>query len=136
VLFATILASSMAFIDGTALNVAMPALQASLRASGASLLWIINGYALMLASGILVGGSLGDHYGRKRIYMLGILVFAGASPPAGLDPATAAQVRTAIRLALVDVFRVIALVCAGLAWLSAGLAWLTVDNRLLTPPAN
>jgi EmrB/QacA subfamily drug resistance transporter len=88
VLFATILASSMAFIDGTALNVAMPALQANLRASGASLLWIINGYALMLASGILVGGSLGDHYGRKRVYVLGILIFAGASLLCGLAPST------------------------------------------------
>ena len=61
VLFATILASSMAFIDGTALNVAMPALQASLRASGASLLWIINGYALMLAS-----GTMGGLFGLQR----------------------------------------------------------------------
>jgi EmrB/QacA subfamily drug resistance transporter len=88
VLFATILASSMAFIDGTALNVAMPALQASLHAKGASLLWIVNGYALMLASGMLVGGSLSDHYGRKRIYMLGILIFAGASLLCGLAPNT------------------------------------------------
>src|SRR6266542_992970 len=88
VLIATILASSMAFIDGTALNVALPALQASLHASGASLLWIINGYALMLASGILVGGSLGDHYGRKRVYILGILIFAGASLLCGMAPNT------------------------------------------------
>jgi MFS family permease len=56
-----------------------------------------------------------------------------AAPPAGLDAATTAQVRLAIRLALVDVFRVVMLVCAGLAWISAGLAWVTVDNRLVTP---
>jgi MFS family permease len=57
ILTATILASSMAFIDGTALNVALPALQASLQASGAGLMWIINAYLLMLAALILVGGS-------------------------------------------------------------------------------
>jgi EmrB/QacA subfamily drug resistance transporter len=86
VLFATVLASSMAFIDGTALNVALPALQKDLQATGVDLLWIINAYALPLASGILVGGSLGDHYGRKRIYMLGISLFAGASLVCGLAP--------------------------------------------------
>jgi MFS family permease len=56
----------MAFIDGTALNVALPALQASLHASGAELLWILNAYLLMLAALILVGGSLGDKWGRKK----------------------------------------------------------------------
>src|SRR5439155_950528 len=86
VLFATILATSMSFIDGTALNVALPALQKDLQATGVDLLWIINAYALLLASGILVGGSLGDHYGRKRVYMLGISLFAGASLVCGLAP--------------------------------------------------
>ncbi|MCZ7543642.1 MAG: MFS transporter [Anaerolineae bacterium] len=85
-LFATILASSMAFIDGSALNVALPALQVDLGATGAQLLWIVNGYLLMLASLILVGGSLGDRFGRKRVFGVGIAVFAGASFACGLAP--------------------------------------------------
>lgn len=86
VLFATILASSMAFIDGSALNVALPALQADLAASGKELLWIVNAYMLLLSSLLLTGGSLGDRYGRKKVFMLGIAVFALASTAAGLAP--------------------------------------------------
>jgi EmrB/QacA subfamily drug resistance transporter len=85
-LVATILASSMAFIDGTALNVALPALQKELHADGAQLLWIVNAYLLVLAALILLGGSLGDHYGRKRIFSLGIMIFATASLACGLAP--------------------------------------------------
>ena len=88
VLFATIAASSMAFIGGSALNVALPAIQRELGASGADLLWIVNSYALLLASLILVGGSLGDHYGRKRIYAIGIVVFMGTSFICGIAPTT------------------------------------------------
>src|SRR3954463_13797526 len=79
VLFATILASSMAFIDGSALNVALPALQADLQARGTDLLWIVNAYALILAALLLVGGALGDRFGRKRVFMSGIALFASAS---------------------------------------------------------
>src|SRR5262245_17969011 len=79
VLFATVLASSMAFIDSSALNVALPALQADLGASGTELLWILNIYALFVAALLLVAGSLGDRFGRKRVYMIGIAVFCGAS---------------------------------------------------------
>src|SRR5258706_6860465 len=86
ILFASILASSMAFIDGSALNVALPALQADLRASGAQLLWIVNAYLLMLAALILVGGSLGDKLGRKRIFMIGIGLFMLASLASGVSP--------------------------------------------------
>ena len=86
ILTATILASSMAFIDGSALNVALPAMQASLGASGADLLWIINAYLLMLAALILVGGSLGDRLGRKKIFMIGIAIFGVASLASGLAP--------------------------------------------------
>src|SRR5260370_21555707 len=89
VLFATILGASMVFIDSTALNVVLPALQRDLHATGTDLLWISNAYTLLLASGILVGGSLGDHYGRKRVYMLGIALFAAASAVAGLAPTAA-----------------------------------------------
>jgi EmrB/QacA subfamily drug resistance transporter len=76
----------MAFIDGTALNVALPALQKELHADGAQLLWIVNAYLLTLAALILLGGSLGDHYGRKRIFTLGIVIFALASLACGLAP--------------------------------------------------
>jgi len=86
VLGATILASSMAFIDSTALNVILPSLQNSLNARGTDLFWILNAYLLMLASFILVGGSLGDKLGRKRIYMLGIMLFILASSACGLSP--------------------------------------------------
>lgn len=75
VLVATILASSMAFIGGTALNVALPALQRDLNVQGSQLLWIVNAYMLFLSALILVGGSLGDHYGRKRVFAIGIIAF-------------------------------------------------------------
>lgn len=86
VLTATILASSMAFIDSTALDIALPALQADLDASGKQLLWIVNAYLLLLSSLILAGGSLGDRFGRKRIFRLGILTFTAGSLAAGLAP--------------------------------------------------
>ena len=81
-----ILASSMAFIDGTALNVVLPALQRSLQATGADLFWLLNAYLLMLASLILIGGALGDKLGRKKIFMVGIFVFIAGSAACGLAP--------------------------------------------------
>ena len=86
VLFSTILASSMAFIDSSALNVALPTLQEDLQTSGAQLLWIVNTYLLMLAALILVGGSLGDKLGRKKVFMLGISLFILASLACGFTP--------------------------------------------------
>jgi EmrB/QacA subfamily drug resistance transporter len=88
VLIAAILASSMAFIDSTALNVALPALQNDLGASGADLLWIVNAYLLLLGALMLLGGSLGDHLGRKRMFGAGIALFAGGSLVSGLAPNT------------------------------------------------
>jgi EmrB/QacA subfamily drug resistance transporter len=86
VLTGTILASSMAFIDGTALNVALPSLQEGLHATGGQLLWVINGYLLMLAAFILAGGSLGDRLGRRKVFMSGIALFSLASLACGLSP--------------------------------------------------
>ncbi|GGB01228.1 MFS transporter [Puia dinghuensis] len=86
VLVSTILASSMAFIDGTALNVVLPALQKGLNATGADLFWILNAYLLVLAALILVGGSLGDRLGRKRVYMIGISIFLLGSAACGVAP--------------------------------------------------
>jgi EmrB/QacA subfamily drug resistance transporter len=86
VLFAAILASSMAFIDSTALNVALPAIQSALGATGTQVLWVANGYNLTLASLILVGGSLGDRFGRRKVYAAGILLFTAASIFCGASP--------------------------------------------------
>src|SRR2546423_6156998 len=84
ILAATILASSMAFIDGTVVNVALPALQSSLNATAVDLQWVIEAYSLLLSALLLVGGSLGDHYGRRRGFLIGIALFASASAACGL----------------------------------------------------
>lgn len=96
VLFSTILASSMAFIDTSALNVALPALQDDLQASGVQLLWIVNAYLLMLAALILVGGSLGDRLGRKKVFMIGISLFVLASLACGFAPTTEFLIRARV----------------------------------------
>jgi EmrB/QacA subfamily drug resistance transporter len=79
VLIATILASSMAFIDGTVVNVALPALQNALHASATNIQWVVEAYALLLASLLLLGGSLGDRYGRRKVFLSGVLLFATGS---------------------------------------------------------
>src|SRR4051812_21642957 len=84
ILAATILASSMAFIDGTVVNVALPALQTNLNATATDVQWVVESYALFLSALLLVGGSLGDHYGRRRIFLLGVAIFAVASAACGL----------------------------------------------------
>ena len=81
-----ILASAMAFIDGSALNVVLPALQKDLDATGTDLFWLLNSYLLMLAALILPGGSLGDRLGRKKIFMIGIAVFMLGSAASGFAP--------------------------------------------------
>jgi EmrB/QacA subfamily drug resistance transporter len=86
VLTATILASSMAFIDSTAVNVALPALQRDLGATVAGVQWVVEGYALLLAALILVGGALGDSYGRRAMFGAGVALFALASAACGLAP--------------------------------------------------
>lgn len=85
VMVATILASAMAFIDGTALNVVLPALQQNLNASGADLFWVLNSYLLMLASLILIGGAMGDKLGRKKVFMGGIVLFIIGSAACGIS---------------------------------------------------
>lgn len=86
VLAATILGSSMVFIDGTVVNIALPALQSSLNATVVDAQWVVEAYALFLAALLLAGGSLGDHFGRKRIYSIGVVLFALASAWCGLAP--------------------------------------------------
>jgi EmrB/QacA subfamily drug resistance transporter len=84
VLAATILGSSMAFIDGTVVNVALPVIQERLGASVGGAQWIVEAYALGLASLLLVGGALGDRMGRRRIFVAGVALFAMASAACGL----------------------------------------------------
>jgi EmrB/QacA subfamily drug resistance transporter len=78
-LIATIIASSMTFIDGTVVNVALPALQNELHATITDVQWVIETYALFLGALILVGGALGDQLGRKKIFLLGVVAFTAAS---------------------------------------------------------
>ena len=85
VLVATILGASMAYIDGTAVNVALPVLQEQLDATISDMQWVIEAYALFLASLILVGGALGDRYGRRLIYGIGIALFAISSVLCGIS---------------------------------------------------
>src|SRR3989454_5318908 len=86
ILAATILGSSMAFIDGTVVNVALPALQSALRANLAEVQWVVESYALFLAALLLIGGSMGDQYGRRRIFVAGVVLFSVASALCGLAP--------------------------------------------------
>lgn len=85
-LAATILGSSMVFIDSTAVNVALPALQKSLDATIAEVQWIVEAYILTLSALMLVGGALGDRYGRRLVFSIGIASFAAASVWCGLAP--------------------------------------------------
>src|SRR6266496_2748881 len=79
ILAATILGSSMAFIDSTVVNVALPALQASFRATVVDVQWVVESYGLFLGALILVGGSLGDLFGRRLMFVAGVIIFALAS---------------------------------------------------------
>ena len=84
ILAATILGSSMAFIDGTVVNVALPALQRSFQATVLDVQWVVESYALFLAALLLVGGSMGDRFGRRRVFCWGVASFALASVGCGL----------------------------------------------------
>ncbi|MEV6053879.1 MFS transporter [Streptomyces sp. NPDC052107] len=84
ILFTTVLGSSMALLDSTVVNVALPRIGDDLGASLSALQWTVNAYMVTLAGLILLGGSLGDHYGRRKIFMLGVVWFAAASLLCGL----------------------------------------------------
>ncbi|WP_174535388.1 MFS transporter [Micromonospora chalcea] len=83
-LLAAILASGMVFLDSTVVNVALPRLGAELDATVSGLQWTVNGYLLMLAAFVLLGGALGDRFGRRRVFLLGVVWFAVASVLCGL----------------------------------------------------
>ncbi len=82
----TILGSSMAFIDGTVVNVALPALQSALGATISEIQWVVEAYALFLAALLLAGGALGDLYGRRKVFAAGVVLFSAASAWCGLAP--------------------------------------------------
>src|SRR5256886_10937386 len=83
ILTATILGSSLAFIDGTVVNVALPAVQANFHATLVDVQWVVESYGLLLGALILVGGSLGDLFGRRLIFAIGVAIFALASAGCG-----------------------------------------------------
>ena len=84
ILIATILGSSLAFIDSTVVNVALPAMQANFHATVVDIQWVVESYGLFLGALILVGGALGDLMGRRLIFVIGVAIFAGASAACGL----------------------------------------------------
>ena len=86
VLAATILGSSLAFIDGSVVNVALPAIQVDLRAGTAAMQWVVDAYLLPLGALVLLGGALGDRMGRVRVFVAGVVLFTGASLSCGLAP--------------------------------------------------
>ena len=86
VLAAAVLGSALAFLDATVVTIALPAVGADLGAGTAALTWVVNGYALTLAALVLLGGALGDRYGRRRVLVVGVTVFALASAACGLAP--------------------------------------------------
>ncbi len=88
-LIVAILGSSMAFVDGTVVNVALPVIQRGLDAGVDAAQWIVEAYALLLASLVLVGGALGDRLGRRRVFVAGVAIFALASAACGLAPSAA-----------------------------------------------
>ncbi len=96
VLLAAVLGSALAFIDATVVNIALPRIGADLGADAAGLQWIINGYTLTLSSLILLGGSLSDMFGRRRIFVFGVSWFAVASLLCGLAPTVEALVAARI----------------------------------------
>src|SRR6201990_2492144 len=83
VLTATIFGSSMAFIDSTVVNVALPALQAEFHSTVVDVQWVVESYGLFLGALILVGGSAGDLFGRRFIFVVGVSIFAAASADCG-----------------------------------------------------
>src|SRR4051812_919084 len=85
-LIASILGSSMAFIDGSVVNVALPSIQADLGGGLATQQWVVDAYLLTLGSLILVGGSLGDIFGESRVFAIGVASFAGASLLCAIAP--------------------------------------------------
>ena len=88
ILLATLLTSSTAFLMGTAVSVALPTIQSHFDANVSGIQWVVNAQLLSLAALLLIGGSLGDHYGRKRVLITGILIFAAGAVLSGVAAGT------------------------------------------------
>src|SRR5215469_10582509 len=86
VLAITVLGSGIAALDATVVNIALPAIGRDFHAGVAALQWVMNGYTLTLAAFLLLGGSLGDRFGRRKVYLIGIVWFTLASAACGLAP--------------------------------------------------
>src|SRR6202022_1372236 len=86
VLLATVLGSAVVMLDGTVVNVALPAIGRDLRAGIDGLQWTVSGYLLTLSALILLGGALGDRFGRRRVFVIGVTWFAAASLICGIAP--------------------------------------------------
>src|SRR5438270_12248366 len=86
VLFATVLGSGMAFLDATVVNIALPCIGTALGIGLSGLQWTVNAYTLTLSGFLLLGGSLGDRYGRKRVFLIGVVWFAAASLLCAVSP--------------------------------------------------
>src|SRR5262249_9747939 len=86
VLVATILASAIAYIDESVVNIALPAIEKDLAASAMVIQWLVNAYTLCLAALLLIGGAAADRFGRRKMFILGVSIFAAASLCCGLAP--------------------------------------------------
>lgn len=86
VLAGTVLGSSLAFIDGSAVNLTLPVVQQQLGGDAAGAQWIMNAYALMLGALVLAGGAAADRYGRRRVFVVGVVLFSAASALCGAGP--------------------------------------------------
>src|SRR6266496_6626778 len=86
VLAITVLGSGIAALDATVVNIALPAIGREFQTGVAALQWVMTGYTLTLAAFLLIGGSLGDRFGRRKVYLIGIVWFALASAACGLAP--------------------------------------------------
>src|SRR5476649_2688006 len=86
VLFATVLGSGISFLDGLILNVALPRMDRDIHLGVSGLQWTVSGFLLSISAFLLLGGSLGDLYGRRRVYLIGLTIFVLASMACGLAP--------------------------------------------------
>ena len=92
ILAATVLGSSLTFIDGSALGVALPLIQSDLGAGPAAVQWVSNAYLLTLGALVLIGGAAGDRFGRRRVFLIGVGLFTLASIACGLSPTVQALI--------------------------------------------
>jgi MFS family permease len=92
----TVLGSGIAALDATVVNIALPAIGREFHTGIAALQWVMTSYILTLAAFLLIGGSLGDRFGRRKVYLIGIVWFAPASAACGLAPSTVALIITRV----------------------------------------